>query len=816
MTVQEIAKITNGELSGNHKLQVSGLTTDSRQITNAENLLFIAIDGGRRDGHSYISDVYKKGVRCFLIQKKVPDLSNFKNSCFIRVKNTMEAMQQIVAYKRKQFNIPVVGITGSNGKTMVKEWLVFLLEGKFSVTKSPKSYNSQIGVPLSVWNLSNQTDYAVFEAGISMPGEMKKLEKIIQPTSGIFTSIGQAHQSNFDSIQIKVAEKLKLFEHSGKIIYCKDDIEIHNAIIETEITDKAFSWSEKEGSDLFIKKISKNQGRTIISYIHHHEPGEIKVPFQDYASIKNVIHCLAYLLAYNLTDHLIFQRFDKLPAVEMRMEIIQGSNNCVLVNDTYNSDLESLRIALDFIDSHSKNNEHTVILSDIKQTGIAEKELYIKVSDLIKAGKVKRLIGIGNDILSNYPNKDDSTHLYNSTASFLKDISSFHFENETILIKGARQFHFEQIVQYFQHQVHNTVLEINLNAVRDNLNYFKSLIKTKTKIMVMVKAFSYGSGLVEIAQQLQFDKVDYLAVAYPDEGKALRNAGVHLSIMVMASDTDNFDDIIKYNLEPVIFSFRGFENFTKYLSGKNIDYYPVHLEFDTGMKRLGFDINDLDQIATQIKQNKSIKVVSVFSHLAASDEKEHKEFTINQINQFKQIISQLRDEFHHSFIAHLANSAGIENYPNAQFDMVRLGIGLYGIGNSSKARLQTISTFKTRIAQIKIIPKGESVGYSRKGKCSNETTIGIIPVGYADGFNRLLSNGTGEVYIKNKRAKVIGNVCMDMTMIDLTGIHAEVGDEVEIFGENINICEIADKLNTIPYEILTSISRRVKRVYIHE
>ncbi|MFY9309091.1 MAG: bifunctional UDP-N-acetylmuramoyl-tripeptide:D-alanyl-D-alanine ligase/alanine racemase [Bacteroidia bacterium] len=824
-TLEKIASIINSSITGNGntKAIIRSLLIDSRKLSNAETSLFFAIKGERHNGHTYLKELYDKGVRAFVVSTLPANIDSFANCCFCLVKDTLEALQELAAFHRQQFKIPVIGITGSNGKTIVKEWLYQLMREDKNIVRSPKSYNSQVGVPLSVWQMSEENNLGIFEAGISQPNEMSHLRAIIQPTLGLITNIGHAHDENFENQKQKVDEKLKLFKHSETLVYCKDYLSVHNEISTNPAFSelKVFSWSRKTRADLLIGRITKGTGDTEIQGVYKNDFIRIHIPFTDEASIENAIHCWATLLYLGYDNQVIAERMPFLSPIAMRLELNEGINNCSIINDSYNSDLGSLAIALDFLNQQKQHIKKTLVLSDILQSGRNEETLYREVAELLHKKGVSRLIGIGENISRQQHLFHIEKSFYQSTEEFLKQYNTSMFRDETILLKGARAFGFEAISKIIQQKAHETVLEINLNAIVHNLNYFRSKIKADTKIMAMVKAFSYGSGSFEIANVLQFHRVDYLAVAYADEGIELRKAGITMPIMVMNPEEQSYEAMIQYHLEPEIYSFRVLNLFEEtlkrsgHLQEKSI---AIHIKLDTGMHRLGFEASEINELIVRIKNNKYIVIKSVFSHLAASDEAEHDDFTWQQIKRFNEMSEAIKQHFSYPIMKHILNSAGISRFPDAQFDMVRLGIGLYGIGSSAgeQNQLQNVSTLKTSISQIKNIPANETIGYSRKGVATRDIQIATVPIGYADGLSRKLSNGKGKMMVKGKPAPIIGNVCMDMCMIDITDINATENDEVIVFGENSPITEIAKDVGTIPYEILTSVSRRVKRVYYQE
>ena len=824
-TVSSITSIVNGTLfgKGDSNILIKILLIDSRKISNAETSLFFALIGERHDGHNYIYDLYENGIRNFVVSSIPQNIDRFAGSNFILVKDTLIALQQLSAFHRQQFKIPIVGITGSNGKTIVKEWLYQLMREDKNIVRSPKSFNSQVGVPLSVWQISEEHSLGIFEAGISKPSEMNLLSNIIQPTIGIITNIGQAHDENFESQKQKVEEKLKLFLNSEVIIYCKDYTQIHNEIINEEVfhETKAFTWSRKLRADLLIGRITKNDLDTEIQGVFKNDFIGISIPFTDEASIENAIHCWTVMLYLGYENNVIAERMRYLSPIAMRLELNEGINNCSIINDSYNSDLSSLVIALDFLNQQKQHPKKTLVLSDILQSGQTDESLYKEVANLINKKGISRLIGIGESISNQESQFNIEKSFYKSTNDFLQHFNNSFFRDETILLKGARAFGFEAISKVIQQKAHETVLEINLNSIVHNLNYYRSKLNANTKIMAMVKAFSYGSGSFEIANILQFHRVDYLCVAYADEGIELRKAGITLPIMVMNPEEQSYDSMIQYNLEPEIYSLRVlglFEASLKRSENKSTKLIPIHIKLDSGMHRLGFDESDINELIVRIKNNKQILIKSIFSHLAASDEGAHDEFTWHQIKKFNLTYDVIKSHFSYPILKHILNSAGISRFPDAQFDMVRLGIGMYGIGvnQAEQVQLQNVSTLKTNISQIKNIPANDTIGYSRKGVALVDMQIATVPIGYADGLSRKLGNGKGKMIVKGKPAPIIGNVCMDMCMIDITNIHANENDEVIIFGDNYSIREVAKNADTIPYEILTNVSRRVKRIYFQE
>ena len=842
-TIQQLVKIIKGKLIQDKSAAATEyILTDSRRIIFPEVSVFFAIKGDRRDGHKFIEACYKAGVRNFVISE-TPDISLFPDANFVLVKNVITALQTLVAWHRNQFTLPVIGISGSNGKTIVKEWLYQLLEQEFSIVRSPKSYNSQLGVPLSVWQIKNYHNLGIFEAGISQPSEMDNLAKVMQPTIGIFTNIGKAHDEGFLNLRQKINEKLKLFINCEILIYSSDYADITECLrnIKTQFKKndndydgfKTFTWSANGlDADVTILNKIKRDNYTEIEAQFSDGKKLITIPFVDEASIENAINCWMLMKYLKYDDATINQRMATLNPVAMRLELKDALNDCSLINDSYNSDISSLNIALDFLNQQQQHPKRTLILSDILQSGKDDEALYSEVADMVKHKGINRFIGVGKALHKQEKKFADGlieNKFYLKTEDLIKDIPELHFENETILLKGARQFEFERISKQLEQKTHQTILEINLNALIENLKTYQSLLKTNTKLMVMVKAFSYGSGSFEIANVLQFHKVDYLAVAYADEGVELRRGGITLPIMVMNPEQKSFETIIHYNLEPEIYNRRGLQQYISVTQnllrvaqseGQVQDRkFPIHIELDTGMVRLGFHDNDLNELIVLLKANPQIEVRSVFSHLAASEDATMDVFTKQQIKSFDKMSKRLQDELGTNFMRHILNSAGISRFADAQFDMVRLGIGLYGIDSGEKVhgRLKNVSTLKSTIAQINFIKKSETIGYNRMGHITRDSNIATVNIGYADGLNRRLSNGVGKMLIRGKITPIVGNVCMDMTMVDVTDIpDIQEGDEVIIFGDDLPVKTVSDWLGTISYEIISTVSQRVKRVYYHD
>ena len=818
-SIQEIAQIIGAETTSLSEAGIGILLTDSRSLSDPGVSLFFALTTAHNDGHRYIRDLYERGVRNFVINCAFEGRDSMPDARFLRVSDTLVALQQLAVFHRERFNIPVVGITGSNGKTIVKEWLYQLLHDRLTIVRSPRSYNSQTGVPLSVWQLNEQTELGIFEAGISLPGEMERLKPIILPTIGIFTTIGEAHQENFSSREEKCLEKLQLFESAEKIIYNEDHHLLNYCIAKKGFTGKTFSWSKTNSkADLFISRIEKEIDYTTIEYTIQDSPQTIKIPFTDDASIEDAIHCLAFVLYLCPNLDTLSERFEKLDPVAMRLDVNKGIHNNILINDTYNSDINSLSIALDFMARRSIDNsfKRVLILSDILQSGMVPAAFYRKVAELVSQKQVQHIIGIGPNLMSHSNLFGPEKEFYPTTESFLDSGRWRNLKDSIVLIKGSRQSRFERISEQLEEKAHQTVLEVDLDAVIHNLKYFRSRLRPETKVICMVKAFGYGVGSYELAKTLQERGADYLAVAVADEGAELRREGISMPILVMNPEEHAFNTLFEYSLEPEIYNQSILNAIIRETGRRGILHYPIHIKLDTGMNRLGFDAIDLPVISKKLNLQQGVIVKSVFSHLAGSDSPLFDNFTREQINRFLQETSDLEKALNYPVLKHILNSAGIERFPEAQSDMVRLGIGLYGISSINPQNLKPVATLKTRILQIREVKQEETVGYNRNGRLQRNSRIACLPIGYADGLDRRLGNGNLSFLIRGKKCPTVGNICMDICMADITDTQAEEGDEAILFGNEITISDWAEKLQTIPYEILTSISPRVKRIYYKE
>lgn len=823
-SIDKIAENINAKRLGDAEAQISFILTDSRSLCFPEETLFFALHSERNDGHHYIDELYHRGVRNFVVEQ-LPDAfsSIYKQANFLQVDNSLLALQQLTTCHRSAFTIPIVGITGSNGKTMVKEWLSQLLSFDHNVTRSPKSYNSQIGVPLSVWLLNESSEIGIIEAGISKRGEMEALQKIIQPTIGVLTSLGAAHQENFSSIEEKCKEKLLLLKDTQALVYQMDDAIAAKCIEDFSYDGTLLGWSEKnKDAALFVEKISKDTTTSTIEYCWQTATkGKFTLPFIDDASIQNCITCAAISLYLGMKPETLAERMPMLEPVAMRLEVKEGQHGCTLINDSYNSDINSLDIALDFMNRRpdQQKRARTLILSDILQSGQTEKQLYCDVAELVQKRGIKKFIGIGSALMRQQEVFDgvEERYFFENVADFINSKVFNSLADEVILLKGARSFGFDQLTELLVKKVHETVLEVNLNAVVDNLNWYRSFLKPETKLVCMIKADAYGAGAVEIAKTLEEHRVDYLAVAVADEGATLRRNGIKSNIMIMNPEMSSFKTLFDYELEPEIYSFRLLDALIKAAEKEGITGYPVHIKFDTGMHRLGFNPRtDIAQLIEKLRHQNALIPRSVFSHFVGSDNNDFDSFSAEQFKLFDEGSKQLQSAFSHRILRHIDNSAGIEHFPERQLDMCRLGLGLYGINPRNNEIINNVSTLKTTILQMRNVPKGETVGYSRRGVIEKDSVIAAIPIGYADGLNRKLGNRNCYCLVNGQKADYVGNICMDVALIDVTGIDCEEGDSVEIFGDNLPVTILSNVLETIPYEVLTTVSNRVKRVYFQD
>jgi len=818
-TVEKVTALIGARRTGSADANIGWLLTDSRSLCFPEETLFFAIRTWRNDGHKYIPELYRRGVRNFVVEQAPEDAATlFPHANFLKVIKPVKALQRLAERHRDEFGIPVIGITGSNGKTMVKEWLYQLLSPSFVVTRSPRSYNSQVGVPLSVWLLHEHTQIGIFEAGISEPGEMEALHDIIQPTIGVITNIGDAHQENFATLDEKCREKLKLFRNSRVMVYPADDATISRCVRDSGYGGRCVAWSEHDTSaDMYVRSVTKKDTTTTVAYIYKGEEGRYELPFIDMASVRNSITCATVALHIGLDRATLAERMAVIEPVAMRLEVKAGRHGCTLINDSYNSDINSLDIALDFM---SRRPDHagrrrTLILSDICQSGKEGRELYAEVSDLARERGITKFIGIGPDITSFADRIDiEEKYFFGDSRSFAANDVFHSLRDEVILLKGARSFCFDLLTEQLEQKVHETILEVNLGAVVNNLNHFRSFLKPTTKMVCMVKANAYGSGAVEVAKTLQDHRADYLAVAVADEGVTLRKAGITANIMIMNPEMTAFKTMFDYELEPEVYSFRLLDALIAAAGKEGITGYPVHIKLDTGMHRLGFSPeHDMDRLIARLKDQNAIIPRSVFSHFVGSDSDDFDRFSAMQFERFDKASRRLQAAFTHKILRHIDNSAGIEHFPERQLDMCRLGLGLYGIDSRDNSIINNVCTLKTTILQLRRVAKEDTVGYSRKGILERDSMIAAIPIGYADGLDRHLGCGRGYCLVNGRPAPYVGNICMDVAMIDVTDIDCCEGDTVEIFGDNLPVTVLSDTLGTIPYEVLTGVSERVKRVY---
>ena len=819
MSIENITNLLKANRIGNREQHIDWILTDSRSLCFPDETLFFALKTKRGDGHKYIPDLYERGVRNFVVSDLPNDIENYNDANFLQISHPLKGLQRLAKDYRSRFDVPVIGITGSNGKTVVKEWIYQLLSPERIITRSPRSYNSQIGVPLSVWLMNERTELGIFEAGISEMGEMEALQSIIRPTIGILTNIGGAHQENFYSTSDKCMEKLTLFKDCDVVIYDADNELINNCVGKCLFGAREIAWSKKNPEQpLYIEGVKKGDTATTIRYRYLGMPNEYTIPFIDDASVENSIHTLAVALYMMLSPEKIAERMAHLEPIAMRLEVKEGKNGCILINDSYNSDLASLDIALDFMSrrSEDKGRKRTLILSDMLETGQSTKFLYRQVAELAQSRGVDKIIGVGEEIRTAASRFEMEKYFFRTTEELLSSDLLANLRNEVILIKGSRSFHFDDISDRLELKVHETILEINLNALVNNLNFYRSKLKPETKMVCMVKASAYGAGSYEIAKTLQDHRVDYLAVAVADEGSDLRKAGITSSIIIMNPELTAFKTMFDYKLEPEVYSFHLLDELIKAAEKEGVTNFPIHIKLDTGMHRLGFAPQDIPKLITRLKRQTSVIPRSVFSHLAGSDSTQFDAFTRHQIETFECASEELQAAFPHKILRHICNTAGIERYPGAQFDMVRLGLGLYGVNPFTNKMLHNVSTLKTTILQIRDVPQEDSVGYSRKGRLNRNSRIAAIPIGYADGLNRRLGNGHAYCLVNGQKAPYVGNICMDVCMIDVTDIDCQEGDKVIIFGEDLPVTTLAEVLETIPYEILTSVSGRVKRIYYQD
>ncbi|MCM1313590.1 MAG: bifunctional UDP-N-acetylmuramoyl-tripeptide:D-alanyl-D-alanine ligase/alanine racemase [Bacteroides sp.] len=822
--IDEIAHIIGGRRMGTAEAVINWLLIDSRSLCFPEETLFFALRTSRNDGHRYIKELYKRGVRNFVVSSLPEHEEDFENTNFLVVDDTLAALQQLAAHHRKQFDIPFIAITGSNGKTTVKEWLYQLLSPDFNVCRSPRSYNSQVGVPLSVWLVDKHTDIAIIETGISHMGEMERLQRIVRPTVGVITNIGMAHQENFLSLDIKCAEKL-LITHGCRtaVVNIGDEcIARGMAAIPRDVEQTTWSYKHSDiDSSLIIRSVEKEANRATVKFSIRGEIGQYTIPFIDDAAIENSITCLATCMCLNgLVDiDTVCSRMEKLEPVAMRLEVKDGANGCTLINDTYNSDIHSLDIALDFMNRRPdpKGQKRTLILSDILQSGEPPRSLYSRVAQMVESRGIEKIIGVGDEISACADYFHIEHHFFRTTEELVASEVFTRLQNEFILIKGARRFHFDMLCERLTLKVHQTILEVNLNALIGNVHYYRSFMRPETKMVCMVKASGYGVGALETGKTLQAHGVDYLAVAVADEGADMRKAGITANIMVMNPELTSFKMLFDYRLEPEVFNFQILEALIHAAEKEGVTNFPIHIKLDTGMHRLGFNTEtDMPRLIERLSRQSALVPCSVFSHFVGSDSDEFDSFSRQQFALYDRASRQLQAAYSHRIIRHICNSAGIEHFPEYHLDMVRLGLGLYGINSRNNALINNVATLRTTILQIRDVPAADTVGYSRKGHLTRDSRIAAIPIGYADGLNRRLGNGNCYCLVNGKRAPYVGNICMDVCMIDVTDIDCKEGDHAIIFGDDLPVSVLSDAIGTIPYEILAGISSRVQRVYVQE
>ena len=816
-TIGEIAAHIGAAIDLVDDFPIRYLQTDSRRIFSPSETLFFALAGPRRSGEDYIQELSKRGVKAFVVQENY-SAEVISEIVLLRVPDVRKALQVLAAFHRSLFNIPVIGITGSNGKTIVKEWLYQLMQSDQVIVRSPRSYNSQIGVPLSVWQMNRQHTLGIFEAGISTTQEMLPLQQIIQPTIGIFTNLSDAHSEGFANRQQKLLEKAHLFTGVNTLVYALDEVGFTLSV--SQQNARVFTWSRKQPASLQIQSEQVQAGQTNISATFQQENISITIPFTDQISINNALTCWLTLVAFGYSVKEATSRLLMLQPLDMRMQLVKGILGCTLINDSYSNVETALALAIDYQMKQAGELTPLVILSDIPAPESPDAALYRRVATMMQEKGIREMIGIGSRIAQQAAAFRDAFHsasFYPDTDAFLAQLPVKDFQNRIILLKGARVFTFERIVQQLELKTHQTALSINLSALARNVQKHQSILQPSTKMMVVLKAFGYGTGSAEIAKLLAHHQVDYLAVAYVDEGIELRKAGISLPIMVMNAEESAWDALIQYQLEPEIYSFYFLNRFLPFLSKQGLENFPVHLKVNTGMNRLGFNPDELPALCSVLMQNHQIRIQTVFSHLIASENPTARSVTDRQLQIFITCCNQLANALSYSFIRHIANSAAIQMHPETQLDMVRLGMGMYGSNQHGTLALEPVATLTSTIAQIRKVPAGETVGYGLEAVMEKDTTIAIVNIGYADGYPRSLGMGNGEMWVGNQRAKLVGHVCMDMAMIDVTGIPDVLpGITVEVFGGKIPIAELASRAGTIPYEIMTGISQRVKRVFWEE
>ncbi|MBX2972586.1 MAG: bifunctional UDP-N-acetylmuramoyl-tripeptide:D-alanyl-D-alanine ligase/alanine racemase [Flavobacteriales bacterium] len=834
-TLRTLAEVTGGTLTGTGDVRIEHLLIDSRNAAIGDNTLFIALVGPRHDGHRYLQHLYARGLRNFLVSAPV-DAAAMPGANIVRVPDTLKALQAIASWHRSRFHIPVIGITGSNGKTIVKEWLFQMLRGEERIVRSPGSWNSQVGVPLSAWQLGPEHTLGIFEAGISRPGEMAALEAIIRPTIGVFTHLGSAHDEGFGHLgsDAKAIEKSKLFARADVWIHPNDRSEIdklHHLLPGVEPKEWSMIGHGRAGDFLHVIAHEVIGDATHIRTLHNNAEHDYVIPFTDQASLENALSCICVCLHLGRSTAWINERLALLEPVDMRLRTMQGRHGTTLIDDSYSNDQSSLAVALEHQERIAHGRPRAIVLSDMAESGLPDERLYREVAATLARAGIAQVIGVGPAIGAQQAVFPSGTRFHADTDALLASEDLGDLAGAVVLVKGARSFGFERVVERWQQHVHGTELQVDLEAVRHNLNHYRGLLNGNgeappqpspkerenpkgTRVMAMVKAFGYGSGAVELARLLQHEQVHYLGVAYADEGIELRQHGITTPILVMNPEPVAMETLHRFELEPEVYDMASLQAVVDHAS-KAGSAPAVHIKLDTGMHRLGFQEAELPALLDALR-GVPVRVASILSHLAASEDPQHDAFTRAQIGRFTMMSNGIIDVLGYHPMLHIANSSAIARFPEARFDMVRVGIGLHGIGCSPEetAQLLPVATLRTVVAQVKDIAAGDSIGYGRRAMEDRQRRIAILPIGYADGFLRRLGNGVGRVRINGCEARTVGNICMDMCMVDVTNIPCNTGDEAIVFGAAPTLQQYAEDLGTIPYEALTSIAQRVKRVYV--
>lgn len=812
--LKDIAKIIAAERIGQSAIsEITQVSFDTRKPIQGKSTLFVALSGTSADGHQYVKRAYELGCRSFLVSRMAPDFP--KEANYLMVTDALRAIQELASHHRQNFQGTVVGITGSTGKTTIKEWLYELLHLEKRISKSPKSFNSQLGVALSALLISNKSDLAILEAGISKEGEMTNLQRIIKPDIGLFSNIGDAHQANFESYEKKVQEKMHLFSEAKLLLYCVDHDVIHREV-KRSFKRKTKTWGASIHADL---KVLSRVGK-VLDLEYKGERWTLKLEASDAYHYENVMHCVLFSLTQGLSIDFLKQGIPQLSTMSMRLEMKHGVDNILLVNDSYSADFQSLEVALDYLNSIAANQSKTLVLSDFVEQYFSEEEYLTRLNALIQSHDLAKVIGIG-PLIGRFGNRIEveELQLFEGTEEFLSKITSSMFKDEAVLVKGARKFRLERVVNFFQAKSNRTRLEVNLGALKHNYQWFRNRLPVGTEMMVMVKALSYGAGSFEVARLIEGLGARYLAVAYADEGVFLRRKGVTCPIMVLNPEAEGFVNLIQYNLEPELYSLSMTRDLVAFLKNEMMDHpMKVHLNFDTGMHRLGFVKKEMDQLIKALTESEDlVHVASVFTHLAASDDPQHRNFTQGQLDDIDRLTSAMKERLGYDFLVHACNTSGVLNYGNSCFDMVRLGIGFYGIDPSGNHNpLMPALKLVTQISQVKEIEPGQSVGYGRGWIAQKKSTTATVPIGYADGLPRTAGNLKAQAYVNGKPVPFVGSICMDMSMLDVSGLRVQEGDEVVIFETQAQLEQFSKDIDTIPYEVLAGISQRVKRVFIED